>query len=127
MGNRLHKNFMKSGRITEHFWLSEFACKGEGCCGGSAPINFELVFRLEALRGKLGKALTVNSGFRCEKHNARTDGASKTSWHRLGCAADIRKIRGGTVHEMAVAARKLGLYVIEYPWGIHVDLRLVYL
>jgi len=43
---------------------------------------------LQPMRDLLGKAITINSGFRCEELNMAV-GSSNTSFHRLGCAADI--------------------------------------
>jgi hypothetical protein len=40
------------------------------------------------LRDKYGKAIIVNSGYRCEALN-KAVGGSKTSHHRYGLAADI--------------------------------------
>ena len=81
-------SFKTSGRITKNFRLSEFACKGKKCCGHAAPINFELVERLQKLRDVVGRPLRINSGFRCPVHNKAVGGASK-SMHMLGLAADI--------------------------------------
>jgi len=119
----LHKDFAKTGQITEHFALSEFACKGRNCCGGAAPINFELVFLLEKLRVLVGGPLLINSGFRCKVHNARVGGA-KFSTHMLGLAADLPTPRGLTPIKFANMARKAGMpNVIKYDWGIHCDVR----
>lgn len=43
---------------------------------------------LDPLREKYGKAIIVNSGYRCEALN-KAVGGSKTSHHRYGLAADI--------------------------------------
>lgn len=43
---------------------------------------------LDPLREKYGKAIIVNSGYRCEALN-KAVGGSKTSQHRFGLAADI--------------------------------------
>lgn len=43
---------------------------------------------LQPLRDKLGKPITINSGFRCKELNDAVQ-SSDTSFHRLGCAADI--------------------------------------
>ena len=43
---------------------------------------------LQPIRDKRGTAITVTSGYRCEKLNNAV-GGSKTSQHRFGQAADI--------------------------------------
>lgn len=118
-----HKTFSTTGRVTEHFSLSEFACHGVGCCGGAAPINWELLERLELLRAAVGVPLHINSGYRCKRYNATVDNASPTSLHMLGIAADIAKPPGWSPLRLATAARRLGLHAITYDWGVHVDLR----
>lgn len=71
---------------TEHFENYEFAC---GCCGLVIE-NSELKLLLELVRLKFGeKAVFINSGTRCEKHN-ESEGGAKGSKHLLGEAADIR-------------------------------------
>jgi zinc D-Ala-D-Ala carboxypeptidase len=44
---------------------------------------------LDPIRDHVGRAVRVNSGLRCPALNAATPGASKTSQHTLGEAADI--------------------------------------
>lgn len=44
---------------------------------------------LEPVRAHVGRAIRVNSGLRCPELNAATAGASATSQHTLGQAADI--------------------------------------
>lgn len=43
---------------------------------------------LDPLREEYGKAIIVNSGYRCDALN-KAVGGSKTSYHRYGLAADI--------------------------------------
>ena len=112
-------------RLSEHFVRSEFACKcaqqGKNYCGGSAPINYELVDRLEDLRYILGGPLRITSGFRCLQHN-RDIGSYPGSQHPKGNAADIAA-DGRDVDEMHRLAKPLFSFVKSYPWGIHVDVR----
>lgn len=92
------------GDLTANFSRDEFACKGNSCCGHSAPIRLELVYALQALRNALCDRLAINvtvyvtSGFRCRTHDltlARERGATeqtlaaRNSQHCLGYAADI--------------------------------------
>ena len=73
-----------------YFDLKEFRCK---CCGqlpeDEQAFIEELVRNvLDPVRGKFGKPIKVNSGYRCEKHNAKVGGA-RHSQHMRGQAADI--------------------------------------
>lgn len=42
-------------KVSPHFNLREFQCKGRNCCGGAVKADSELVERLEQLRVRLGK------------------------------------------------------------------------
>ena len=108
--------------LSKHFRRSEFACKGKGCCGHSAPISNDLIVALEAYRRAMGaKPLTINSGFRCNTHN-RSIGSKDTSQHPRGMACDISG-KDKDIEQMANTAANFFNKVIVYVWGIHVDLR----
>ena len=76
------------GDLSKNFNRSEFACKGENCCGHSAPVHPDLIEALQALRDRIGKPLSITSGFRCNRHNKAVGGAEQ-SFHTLGMAADV--------------------------------------
>jgi len=74
---------------TKNFSLSEFACKD----GTAVPEKYydnvwELMQNLQVLRDYFGVPITINSGYRTEKHNAKI-GGSKNSQHLLAKASDI--------------------------------------
>ena len=69
---------------TLHFKESEFACR---CCGVTKPSS-ELMAVLELVRMHFNAPVTVNSSYRCEKHNAAV-GGKPNSAHTRGYAADI--------------------------------------
>lgn len=77
-------------RLSEHFDSDEFACR---CGCGFASVDPALVESLELLRLKIGHAVNVTSGCRCQARN-REVGGSPSSQHLFGRAADI------TVHCM---------------------------
>lgn len=113
------------GDLTLNFNRAEFACKGNGnCCGGSAPISMELATALQTLRDKAGLPLTINSGFRCVKHNAAVGGA-KHSQHLYGTAADVALPQGFSPVQFAALADSLNKFdgLGIYDWGLHVDVR----
>lgn len=113
-GNRL---------VTAHFRLGELICP---CCG--ELIEDDLFRRhmdkLEEMRVLAGFPITVNSGHRCEKHNAAVGGA-QGSFH-LRFATDVRP-ESGDVHELKVMYR----IALTQNWGgigvydgrIHLDCR----
>lgn len=70
---------------TQHFKVNEFACK---CGCGKNDIDQRVIDMAETIRLALGVPVNVNSGCRCEKHNARVGGV-KGSYHIQGKAADL--------------------------------------
>lgn len=111
-------------QITKNFKREEFACKGKTCCGGASPINVKLVEALQKLRETINAPLTVNSGFRCVKHNAAVGGA-RLSQHVYGTAADIALPKGFTPAQLAAAAQGLNLFdgIGLYDNFVHLDVR----
>ena len=76
--------------MTKNFKLKEFKCK----CGCDMPLEvyeniIKLSNQLQFLRDYTGRPITINSAYRCPKHNAKISGSSKKSQHMLGKAADI--------------------------------------
>lgn len=74
----------------KHFKFEEFRCR---CCGGLPPIakeNIEALVEnvLGPARQRYGRPVSVNSGYRCQKHNAEVGGVVN-SQHMRGEAADI--------------------------------------
>lgn len=119
-------------QLTQHFSVKEMACKGAKCCGHTCAVDYRLMEALEVLRRELqiphvpDIPLYINSGFRCNKHN-KAVGGSKNSQHTKGRAADIKKVTGFTVDEMAERAERVPAFkfggIIKYDWGIHLDIR----
>ncbi|MCQ4370005.1 D-Ala-D-Ala carboxypeptidase family metallohydrolase [Enterobacter asburiae] len=73
------------GDLSKHFSRSEFACR---CGCGFDRISPELITVLEDVRTHFGAPVKINSGCRCEKHNAKVGGVPN-SQHVQGIAADI--------------------------------------
>lgn len=119
----------KAIRLSKNFKSTEFDCHGKGCCT-ETPIDDELIEILQELRNHFGKPVKVNSGYRCPVHNGNVGGASKTSYHMKGMAADI-KING--VHPMRIAryldnlnvSGRIGCYSYddEGKGFVHIDTR----
>ena len=74
------------------FKLDEFKCR---CCESNGTLqavsNTKALVEnvLDPARERLGRPITVNSGYRCPKHNAAVGGVTN-SQHMKGEAADIR-------------------------------------
>lgn len=116
-------------KITENFRLQEFESK----CGSGTPPNvltniIEVAKELQVLRNQLNKPITVTSGYRSPKHNAKVKGA-KNSQHLTGKAVDI-KVNGMTpiqvfneienlISQGKMRQGGLGLY----PNWVHYDIR----
>jgi uncharacterized protein YcbK (DUF882 family) len=110
--------------VGEYFYRWEFACKGDDCCGHSAPVSKDLIYVLDDMREALGHRLRISSGFRCYKHNASEEVGSKdSSQHTKGLAADIYA-DGEDIDYLARVAFQSGATAVgKYTWGIHVDVR----
>lgn len=110
-----------SVKISDNFNSTEFDCHGNGCCRETV-IDLEMVDILQEIRNHFGKAVTVNSGYRCKTHNKNVGGASK-SRHLYGMAADI-VVKGVEPIEVAKYAESIGVKGIGlYSWGCHIDSR----
>ena len=70
---------------TKNFDVKEFGCK---CGCGFNIIDQRVMNMAQTIREALGVPVRVNSGCRCEKHNAKVGGV-KGSNHTLGLAADL--------------------------------------
>ena len=75
--------------MTKNFKIHEFECS----CGCKMPLEvyenvIKLSGQLQKLRDYTGRAITINSAYRCHEHNRKSGGSSR-SQHLLGKAADI--------------------------------------
>lgn len=72
-----------------YFKESEFKCRCGKCQIPEGVPSDELIDLLVEIREFFGNRVLINSGYRCEKHNAKVGGA-KTSQHTIGSAVDFR-------------------------------------
>jgi hypothetical protein len=105
-------------QLTANFNLREFACRH---CG-AVKLDPILVQKLQALRDRIGRAITITSGYRCAGHNQVVGGAPN-SRHVQGKAADIvvDGMEPGTVASQAEAVGFNGIGI--YNNFTHVDVR----
>ena len=113
-------------KLSENFKSNEFACKGKGCCS-KVLIDEKLVKYCQQIRDHFGKAVTINSGYRCATHNKSVGGASG-SYHAKGMAADIvvKDVRPTEVAKYAesIGVLGIGLYDNEKDGHfVHIDTR----
>lgn len=103
------------------FSLNEFECHCGCRMPDSARANIVALVEqvLDPAREKLGIPITVNSCYRCAKHNAAVGGVAN-SQHLRGEAADIRCDNN---KELELILTWLGRYdqLIIYPTFIHVS------
>lgn len=117
-------------KVSPHFNLREFQCKGNNCCAGAVKVDSELLEKLEQLRVRLGKSLILSCGYRCPQHNEKV-GGTPNSFHTQGIAADVRTTNlGMSPLEVARIARDIGFTGVGVYDGyhnkrgfIHVDVR----
>ena len=111
--------------LSANFKSNEFACKGKGCCS-TVLVDERLVEFCQKIRDHFGAAVTINSGYRCQKHNKAVGGASG-SYHAKGQAADI-VVKGVKSAEVAKYAERIGILGIGLYEGsdgnfVHIDTR----
>ena len=95
-----------SAQISKNFQYKEFDCHGSGCCS-TTVIDEKLVEYVQRIRDHFGKPVTITSPYRCEVHNRRVGGATK-SYHMQGKAADI-VVQGVSSREVAKYAESIGI------------------
>jgi len=93
-------------KLTKNFYKYEFDSKD----GAVMPLEVfknvqKLAENLQVLRDELKAPITINSGYRSPKHNAKIGGA-KRSQHLLGNASDI-VVAGHTPQEVAIVIEEL--------------------
>lgn len=100
------------------FSPAEIACRGTG----KLIVVEDSLDKLQALRGKLGRPMIVNSGYRSPEHNRRVNGAPN-SMHLEGRAFDISMANHDPA-EFIKAARAAGFTGFgTYPRSnfVHID------
>ena len=120
--------------MTKNFKIDEFKCKGnlKGCkCEMPEDVykNIqELAENLQIIRDELQEPIKINSAYRCENHNRKIGGTSK-SQHVKGKAADI-VVKNLTPDEVANALDNLqqGGFIKSgglgrYDTFTHIDIR----
>lgn len=118
-------------KVTEHFSVSEFACKD----GSSYPVEWietrlhTLCEVLELVRAEFGAAIRISSGYRTSAYNTKIGGALNSK-HVRGEAADIVVVGVGveTVQARIHALYRLGRLpklggLGKYSTFTHVDVR----
>lgn len=121
------KEYRKDYRtqLSANFKVNEFSCKGKGCCS-KVLIDEKLVNYLQKIRNHFGKPITINSGYRCAKHNKAVGGASSSN-HTKGMAADIvvDGVKPAEVAKYAETIGILGIGLYEAKDGnfVHIDTR----
>lgn len=113
-------------KLSANFRVSEFSCHGSGCCD-TVLIDEKLVEYLQKIRNHFGAAVTITSGYRCEKHNKAVGGVT-SSLHRKGMAADV-VVKGIAPAEVAKFAESIGVLGIglyetnKDGYFVHIDTR----
>lgn len=97
-------------QLTEYFNLAEFQCP---CCH-TIKLHPILLRSAVRLRSAWGRAVVINSAYRCREHNGRVGGVA-ASRHRQGRALDI-KVPGSIAENFRQLALDCGFEkVILYP------------
>jgi uncharacterized protein YcbK (DUF882 family) len=101
----------------KHFVLEEFQCP---CCK-EVNMNDEFVKLLDIARGFTKVKFIIESGYRCEKHNAEV-GGKPNSAHLVGKASDIKCLSSTERYEIVRALLLAGFNRIGIGKNfVHVD------
>lgn len=108
-------------QLSQNFKLSEFKCKCSRC--SKILLDDELIKILQKIRDHFKVSININSGYRCESHNAEVGGASG-SHHTKGMAADI-VVKGIEPAEVAkyaesIGVKRIGLYDANHGYFVHI-------
>lgn len=112
----------KKIQLSPNFESTEFDCNCKNKTCTTTEIDPKLVEYLQKIRNYFGKAVTINSAYRCDKHNKSVGGASQSK-HKYGQAADI-KVSGVKPLKVAQYAEFIGIKGIgQYSNFVHIDTR----
>jgi zinc D-Ala-D-Ala carboxypeptidase len=103
--------------VTKNFSAKELACP---CCGVMG-VKKTSADRLQKLREKFGKSISLTSAYRCAKHNKAVGGAPQ-SFHMQGMAFDIPCTNPRERHDIVILAAECGFRGFEIsPKHVHID------
>ena len=112
----------KPTQLSPNFDSTEFDCNCKNKTCTITEIDPKLVEYLQKIRDHFGKPVTINSAYRCDKHNKSIGGASQSK-HKYGQAADI-KVSGIKPLKVAQYAEFIGIKGIgQYSNFVHIDTR----
>ena len=106
--------------LSPNFKVKEFICP---CCSAEG-IEKDFILKLQMARDSLpdGNVISINSAYRCEKHNKKVGGV-EASAHRKGLAVDIKCTNSTDRYFLIVALLNAGFKRIGYGENfIHCDL-----
>ena len=118
--------------LTPHFTLAEFVISETAARSGidnDPPLEVVAALKrtaqgLEEVRTRLGKPVTITSGYRCPALNAAIGGA-KDSQHMRGEAADFICPQFGSPVDVASALRDSGVQydqlILEFGRWVHIS------
>lgn len=100
-------------KFSEHLKHSEIMCKCLNKDCTTTTIYVPTLKSFELLRNFLNMPLVINSGYRCQKHNAKVGGLDN-SFHKLGAALDIQVPDGMSIGEFTVYCNRYFDITIPY-------------
>lgn len=111
---------MDDVQLTKSFKNTEMLCPCGECDGGKMDHAFMTL--LQHLRDLCKFPFDIESGYRCEKHNAAI-GGEEHSLHKLGKACDIRFADGAELYKLIKFAPLFFTGLGVNNGSVHVDSR----
>lgn len=110
--------------LSANFGTKEFTCQCSNSDCEWQMVSKELIEKLQRLRTNMDSGITITSGYRCEKHQAKLAMSglqtAKNSQHVLGNAADISSSNLSRLHLLSKGHFKA---IGVAKTFLHVDLR----
>jgi len=114
-------NTSNPSNVSANFKATEYMSASKGRYGILSPL---VAANIQSIRQRLGKAVTITSGFRSPSYNAKIDGSATWSRHQYGDGIDF-KVAGLKPSQLKKYCTDLGAsYTQLYVGHIHCDWRL---
>lgn len=107
--------------LSANFKSGEFDCKCKNPECQTTLVDMDHVAKLQIFRDKTQKSISINSAFRCRKHNEDIGGETN-SWHVKGIATDIT-VAGMTPDQVADTCDSMFQGMGRYNSFTHIDSR----
>ena len=115
----------KAVKLSKNFKSTEFDCRCKRSDCKVTLVDEDMLQCIQRVRDAVGKAIVVNSGYRCDAHNKSVGGASGSK-HKSGLAVDLKCPKDIKLNDFAFICEQAGFHgVLRYDGQgfVHCDMR----